>query len=245
MLKTVDMLGMSFVNSDMETLVKELDNRLERSLNTFLVTVNTEIIMYARNDERYATILKEADLITPDGIGIIIGSKILGTPIQERLTGFDLMTRLFQLCSAKQYGVYFLGAEPDVIEETVDEVKKQFPSMRISGYHHGYFDSDQSVLENIKSAQPDIVFVGLGVPNQEQWIGKYRHELQKGLFIGVGGSFDVLAGKVKRAPLIWQKLNIEWLYRLIQRPSRWKRMIVLPIFILKVIKARILGKERL
>lgn len=245
MLNTVNMLGMSFVNSDMGALVKELDSRLKEANNTFLVTVNTEIIMYARENPGYANILKGADLVTPDGIGIIIGSKILGTPIQERLTGFDLMVRLFHLCSERQYSVYFLGAEPDVIKETVQRVEKDYPSLKIAGYHHGYFDEDSSILEDMEAARPDVVFVGLGVPGQEQWIHRCRRKLDKGMFIGVGGSFDVLAGKVKRAPLIWQKLNLEWLYRLIQRPSRWKRMTVLPIFILKVIIARIRGIQRL
>ncbi|HET7578179.1 MAG TPA: WecB/TagA/CpsF family glycosyltransferase [Bacillales bacterium] len=245
MLKTVDMLGLPFVHSDMEHLVSDLDNRLQRAQNTFLVTVNTEIIMYARKHEGYFGILKEADLITPDGVGIIMASRIFGSPIEERLTGYDLMMSLFHLASDKGYKIYLLGAEPPIIEEAVDRAKKDFPTLRLAGYHHGYFDfEDDTILEDIQSAEPDIVLVGLGVPRQEQWINSNRKKFKKGLFIGVGGSFDGLAGKVKRAPLIWQKLNIEWLYRLIQRPSRWKRMTVLPVFLIRVMLARLVGKRQ-
>lgn len=238
------MMRMPFVNSRMEELVHELDDRLGRSLNTFVVTANTEIIMHARNDRAYFDNLNAANLVIPDGIGIVIGSKIIGTPIEERLTGFDLMIRLFHLCTEKGYSVYFLGAEPEVIEETVDKVDNRFPSLKVAGYHHGYFEpEDPSVVKEIQSAEPDVILVGLGVPRQEQWIAQHRELFPKGLFIGVGGSFDVLAGKVKRAPVFWQKLNLEWLYRLIQRPSRWKRMTVLPLFLIKAIIARILRKK--
>ncbi|HEX7064069.1 MAG TPA: WecB/TagA/CpsF family glycosyltransferase [Bacillales bacterium] len=244
MLKTVEMMRMPFVNSSMEELVGELDDRLGRSLNTFVVTANTEIIMHARKDRAYFDNLTAAEFVIPDGIGVVIGSKIIGNPIEERLTGFDLMIRLFHLCTDKDYSVYFLGAESAVIEETVDRVDNRFPSLKIAGYHHGYFDpEDQSVLKEIQAAEPDVILVGLGVPRQEEWIAQHRELFPKGLFIGVGGSFDVLAGKVKRAPIFWQKLNLEWLYRLIQRPSRWKRMTVLPVFLIKAIMARMLGRK--
>lgn len=245
MLKTVEMMGMSFVKADMDELVRELDQRIRQADNTFLVTANTEIMMHARKHPDYQVDLGSADLVIPDGIGVVIGSKILGHPLEERLAGYDLMIRLFQLCEQQQYSVYLLGAREPVIEETVSRVRKKFPSLTIAGYHHGYFDlNDESIMDEIRSAEPDVILAGLGVPRQEQWIARNRKSLGKGLFIGVGGSFDVLAGKVKRAPMFWQKLNLEWLYRLIQRPSRWKRMTVLPLFIMNVIKVRILGSWR-
>jgi N-acetylglucosaminyldiphosphoundecaprenol N-acetyl-beta-D-mannosaminyltransferase len=140
--------------------------------------------------------------------------------------------------------VYFLGANPDVIEKAADHAKEAYPGLKIAGYHHGYFEEEEeSVLAEIRETKPDIIFVGLGVPKQEEWIHENRESIPKGLFIGVGGSFDVLAGEVKRAPAAWQKLNIEWLYRLIQRPSRWKRMTVLPIFLIRTVTARIFRRE--
>lgn len=246
MLNTTEMLGLSFVNTEMNKLVKELDRRLENSEQTILVTVNTEIYMFARKHKAYYHTIEHADFITPDGIGMIIGSKIFGTPIHERLTGFDLMIQLLQLGEKRDYKFFLLGAEPEVIEETVNQIEQSFPSVEIAGYHHGYFQwDDDSVMRMIQQTEPDVILVGLGVPKQEEWIGKYRKCYKKGLFIGVGGSFDVLSGRIKRAPMIWQRMNLEWFYRLIQRPSRWKRMLVLPLFIIKVIFARILGKNRI
>lgn len=246
LLNKTEMLGLSFINTDMSTLVNELDKRLEHGEQTFLVTVNTEIYMYARKHQDYLHTIEHADLITPDGIGMIMGAKIFGSPIQRRLTGYDLMIQLFRLGERRSYKYFLLGAEPEVIEETAQHVKRNFPALDLAGYHHGYFEwDDESVLRKIKMADPDVVLVGLGVPKQEEWIGEFRKSFDKGLFIGVGGSFDVLSGRIKRAPMIWQRLNLEWLYRLIQRPSRWKRMMVLPIFIMKVIFARIMGKKRI
>lgn len=239
MLKTVEIMDIPFVNTDMDTLVQTLDKRLEKSQKTFLVTANPEIMMYAQKNPAYFQTLKKADFIIPDGIGIVIGSKMLGHPIKERLAGFDLMMGLLNLASDKGYSMYFLGAEPSVIETAVQRVKEHFPSLSVAGYHHGYFDpNDESIVEDIITANPDIILAGLGFPKQEQWIERHYPRFEKGLFIGVGGSFDVLAGKTKRAPLLWQKLNIEWLYRLLHHPSRWRRMTVLPLFIIQVAKAR-------
>jgi N-acetylglucosaminyldiphosphoundecaprenol N-acetyl-beta-D-mannosaminyltransferase len=241
--KTVDVLGISFINTDMDGLVQMLDGRLSRGEKTFVVTANPEIVMHALKDPDYFSVLKQADVVTPDGIGIVIGAKLLGTPIQERLTGYDLMWRLFQLSAEKGYKVYFLGAAPDVIEEAARRAVEAVPGLRLVGYHHGYFDvDDRCVIEEIKEREPDILLVGLGFPKQEKWIERFGPELKKGLMIGVGGSFDVLAGKVKRAPLLWRKLYLEWLYRLIQQPSRWRRMLALPRFLVTIFKIRFRAK---
>ncbi|GGE54711.1 acetylglucosaminyldiphosphoundecaprenol acetyl-beta-D-mannosaminyltransferase [Pullulanibacillus camelliae] len=236
---TVNVLGTEFITGSMDALVAEMDERLSQKQQTFVVTANPEIMMYAEKDKAYAEILNKADYITPDGIGIVIGSKILKRPIQERLAGYDLVHQLFTLAVDKGYSVYFLGAKPDVIERASAYAQQLYPRLNIVGYHHGFFDlNDPSIMADIKSKSPDIILVGLGFPRQEQWIDKYRRQMTKGLFIGVGGSFDVLAGEVKRAPLVWRKANLEWLYRLINQPSRWRRMLVLPVYLIKAYKAR-------
>ena len=245
MSKTQNICELEFVNAHMDELVHLLDRRIMASLKTFLVTANPEIVMYGSKDESYLRLLKKADFITPDGIGIIIASKILGRPLEERLTGFDLMNRLLKISNKKGYTIYFLGAESDVIEVAVKNIKNAYPDIRIAGYHHGFFDWDDfKLVEDIRGKKPDIIFVGLGFPRQEKWISINMEHFEKGLFIGVGGSFDVWAGKVKRAPEIWQKLNLEWLYRLLKQPSRWRRMLVLPLFLFRVIKMRFLSKQQ-
>ncbi|WP_318246313.1 WecB/TagA/CpsF family glycosyltransferase [Bacillus sp. PS06] len=242
MLETKKIMDLAFVNSTMNELTMEICNRIEQNTRTFIVTANPEIVMYANEHRNYKEVLEDADYIIPDGIGIVIGSQILNNPLSERLAGFDLMGQLLDASNTKGYKLYFLGASPEVMPEAVKKIKSKYQSnIHICGYHHGYFDQEkeQYIIEEIRMHQPDLIFIGLGFPRQEEWIHRYIDSFDKGIFMGVGGSFDVWAGNVKRAPLIWQKLNIEWLYRLMKQPSRWRRMLVLPQFLVKVIKIRL------
>jgi N-acetylglucosaminyldiphosphoundecaprenol N-acetyl-beta-D-mannosaminyltransferase len=235
----VRVMNVPFLNTRMSNLVELLDERLKQKEKTFVVTANPEIIMATKNDETYFKTLQEAHFVIPDGIGIVLGARLLGTPIVERLAGFDLMLHLFALAAEKGYRVYMLGAEEQVIEEAARQVKATYPNLELAGYHHGYITlEDDAVVEAIKATEPDIVLVGLGFPKQEYWIRQNINLFDKGLFIGLGGSFDILAGKAKRAPLIWQKLKIEWLHRLLQNPSRWRRMLALPAFGVEILKER-------
>lgn len=234
-LDKVPVLGVSFDNKTKETFLKELMDRIRHNKKTFVVTANPEIVMYAKNNADYLSLLNEADYIAADGIGIIKGAKILETPIVERVAGFDLLTNLLEKASQQGSRVYFLGAKEDVLQSAVQNVQKKYPSIQIVGSRNGYFDfSDSSIIEAVQATQPDMVFVALGFPKQEQWIHQYMTTASKGLLMGVGGSFDVLSGKSKRAPKLFIDLNIEWLYRLIKQPTRLKRMMVLPQFLLEV-----------
>lgn len=234
-LDKVPVLGVSFDNKTKETFLKELMDRICHNKKTFVVTANPEIVMYAKKNADYMSLLNEADYIAADGIGIIKGAKILETPIVERVAGFDLLTNLLEKASQQGSRVYFLGAKEDVLQSAVQNVQKKYPSIQIVGSRNGYFDfSDSSIIEAVQATQPDMVFVALGFPKQEQWIHQYMTTASKGLLMGVGGSFDVLSGKSKRAPKLFIDLNIEWLYRLIKQPTRLKRMMVLPQFLLEV-----------
>lgn len=238
--KFVDILSIPFIDTTMNEFIGDIIlPRIHNGEKTFVVTANPEIVEYANDHPDYKEIILGADYITPDGIGIIMASKWLNRPLKERITGFDLMSRLFQ--EADQHGlkVYLLGAEESVIEKAATKVKEEYPGLDLVGYHHGYIDiHDESLASSIVETQPDIILTALGFPKQEQWTSLHSSKFNKGLFMGVGGSFDVLAGKVNRAPVVWQKLRIEWLYRLMQEPSRWRRMLVLPRFVLKVRKKK-------
>lgn len=234
-LDKVPVLGVSFDNKTKETFLKELMDRVRHNKKTFVVTANPEIVMYAKKNAEYMSLLKEADYIAADGIGIIKGAKLLATPIIERVAGFDLLTDLLEKASEQGSRVYFLGAKEAVLQSAVQNVQKKYPSIQIVGSRNGYFDSsDSSIIEAVQATQPDMIFVALGYPKQEQWIHQYMATASKGLLMGVGGSFDVLSGKSKRAPKLFIDLNIEWLYRLIKQPTRLKRMMVLPQFLLEV-----------
>lgn len=235
---TETILDVQFTNTTMDELVDYLSLRIDEMKRTFVVTANPEIVMYAKQDPVFRDIVKRADVVTPDGIGIIIAGKLLKMPLKERVTGYDLLHRLLSASEKKDYRIYFLGASAETIENAVEKARALYPNAQIVGYHDGYFSDEEAVVSDLKRLAPDIVFVGLGSPKQEKWINDHLSDFQQGLFIGVGGCFDVLAGNIKRAPIVWQKLNIEWLYRLIQEPSRWKRMMALPAFLIDVLKVR-------
>ena len=238
--KFVEILTIPFIRTTKDVFVNRIIYpRLMNEQKTFVVTANPEIVEYANKHEEYKQIILSADYITPDGIGIIYASKWLKQPLEERITGYDMMHDLFELANLHEFKVYMLGAEEAVIEAAVEKVKQQYPHSRIVGHHHGYINiEDQELAKSIADLKPDIILTALGFPKQEQWVNMHKHLFEKGLFMGVGGSFDVLAEKVQRAPVIWQKVNLEWLYRLIQQPTRWQRMMVLPKFMLNVLKEK-------
>lgn len=233
--KKVSVLGVSFDNKTKENFLEELMDRVNHKQKSFVVTANPEIVMYAKKDPAYMSLIKKADYIIADGIGIIKGSKILGTPIVERVAGYDLMLALLEEANKKGSRVYLLGAQEEVLQNTVKTVRERYTSIHLVGARNGYFDfSDTSIIESVQATQPDMVFVALGYPKQEQWIQHYMTTASKGLLMGVGGSFDVLSGKSKRAPKFFIQLNMEWLYRLIKQPYRLKRMMALPHFLREV-----------
>lgn len=195
-----------------------------------IVTPNPEMIVAAQKDLELRSILNTADLRVPDGISMVVVSRLLGTPLKERVTGIDLMLKLCELSAKKNYRVFLLGGEKGVAEQAAENLAKQYPGINIVGTYHGYFGDDLEVIEKIKSAQPDLLFVGLGASRQEKWLNRHLKEL-KVVGMGVGGSFDVLSGRKKRAPAWVQKLCLEWFYRLISEPGRWKRQLALPRFL--------------
>lgn len=238
--KFVEILTIPFIDSNMDEFMNRMIYpRLMNQEKTFVVTANPEIVEYANEHKDYKDIIISADYITPDGVGIIMASKWLNQPLQERITGFDLMNELFRVADEKALKVYLLGAEENVIEAAALKVKELYPGLELVGYNHGYIDiKDDTLPKSMAELEPDIILTALGFPRQEKWVSRHYALFNKGLFMGVGGSFDVLAGKVNRAPVFWQKMRLEWLYRLIQQPSRWKRMLALPRFVLKVRRLR-------
>ena len=207
---------------------------------TYVVTANAEIAMYAKENISYFNIITKADYIVPDGIGVVKGAKILKKEIKERVPGIELMVDLLKIANKFNQKVYFYGAKNEVIEKMIKGIKTDYPNINIVGYSNGYInDEDNKITDEIIKLKPDYVFVAKGAPLQDEWINKVIQKTDKGLFMGVGGSFDVLAGVVKRAPEIWQKLNLEWLYRIAGDPKRWKRSMALPKFVIEVFKLRI------
>lgn len=242
--KKISILGVEFSNTTLDNLFLNLSSRILNKERTFVITANPEIVMYAQNDHLYREILKKADFVTADGIGIVMAASILKKPLPERVTGFELMLKLLQYANEQRLKIYLLGAKEETLKKTIYHINTHYPNTHIVGSHHGFFNWEiNDIPEQIIRTQPDIVFVALGFPKQEEWIYKNLEKFNNGTFMGVGGSFDVLSGDVKRAPVLWQKLNIEWLYRLVKQPSRWRRMMALPKFALKVFMKKFSKKQ--
>ncbi|MGP4060940.1 WecB/TagA/CpsF family glycosyltransferase [Halobacillus sp. H74] len=242
-MKQVNILGIPFTNMDHVTLVQQLQQHIEQREKSFVVTANPEIVMRAHDDSYYMDCLQAASYITADGIGIVKASKLLKDPLPERVTGYDIMMEFLQIAEQKKYRVFLLGAHEDILQRAVRNINAHYPNIEVVGSRNGYFEwDDHTVAEDIHQAQPDIVFVALGVPKQERWIAENYNKFNQGVFICVGGSIDVVSGDVKRAPMRWQNMNLEWLYRLMKQPSRWRRMHALPRFTYKVLRQKA-GKQ--
>lgn len=240
----IPVLGVPFINTTRKKFVDTLHRHMINNEKKFVVTANPEIVMHAREDAAYKKCLDKADYITADGIGVVKASGITGQPLLERVSGFDIMLELLDIADKENFKVFFLGAAENVLTETVARVQSTYPGIQIAGSRNGFFDwSDPALADQIKQGDPDLVLVALGFPRQEQWISANIDQFDKGVFIGVGGSFDVFSGNVRRAPDFWVKLNIEWLYRLLKQPSRFKRMLVLPKFALVVIFNKVFRKN--
>ncbi|MFD1125471.1 WecB/TagA/CpsF family glycosyltransferase [Lentilactobacillus raoultii] len=235
--KTVSILGIPFENTSRDAFESLLKNRIEHHENTFVVTANPEIVMYARQNRPYMKLIKQADFIVADGIGIIMGAKLLKRPLQERITGYDLFVSLLEWGSQTHKSAYFVGAKTEVINQLKTVVAQKYPGLKIAGTHNGYFGDDRNIVHDIARTHPDMVFVATGYPKQETFIDKNR-QATNGLWMGIGGSFDVLTGNVKRAPESWQNKHLEWLYRVIKEPSRLSRLSVLPKYLLAILKDR-------
>lgn len=236
----VEIFNIPFINMKKEDILKILEQRVVENKKTYVVTANAEIAMYAKENVSYFNIITKADYIVPDGIGVVKGAQILKKEIKERVPGIELMVDLLKIADKFNQKVYFYGAKNEVIEKMIKRIKSDYPNINIVGYSNGYInDADNKITDEIINLEPDYIFVAKGAPLQDEWINKVIQKTDKGLFMGVGGSFDVLAGVVKRAPEIWQKLNLEWLYRIAGDPKRWKRSMALPKFVIEVLKIRI------
>ena len=238
----VDVLGVSFDDITLEEAVDRALAMLEEDRPHLAVTPNPEMIQRAGKDPAFAKVLSEADLVLPDGIGVIYAAKILGRPLKGRVTGVDFASALMEKLAGMDKRLFLLGAKPGVAEEAARRLTVQYPGLNICGVHDGYFQDDAPVVEAIRAAKADVVFVCLGFPKQELWASAHGAEAGAKLYVGLGGSLDVFAGKAERAPERMQKLGLEWLYRLYKEPSRIGRMAKLPLILFQALGARLKGK---
>lgn len=239
-LKEIKILGLKVHNIDMEGSLACIDEALAGDRLFRVITLNAEIAYGAYGNEELTTLINSADLVTPDGSGILWAAEKNGIKLRERVCGIDLLTALMERYRNGQYGFYFLGAKPEIAQIAHAKILEKYPELHCCGYHDGYFGSENSdaIAAEIAASGADILVAALGAPFQDRWISAYGDACGVKVGIGVGGSLDVISGNVKRAPLFFQRARLEWLYRLFADPSRWRRAMILPKFMRLVMKQR-------
>jgi len=236
-MKKVSILNIPFTNTTQDEFVSSMSKLRTKQKNPIkIVTANPEIIMLAKENAAYEQLLLQSDHVVADGIGVVIGAKMQQTPLQERIPGYELVHSFLKSANANEHSFYFYGGKPGIAEAAAQKAQELYPNATIAGTSDGYGgDGDgAAVALRIAELQPTHIFVALGAPRQEEWIATYEHLFSHCIMIGVGGSFDVLSGQVNRAPKLFIKLNLEWFYRLITQPTRAKRMLKIPQFLLAV-----------
>jgi N-acetylglucosaminyldiphosphoundecaprenol N-acetyl-beta-D-mannosaminyltransferase len=244
MRKIVDVLGISVDSVTMQEAVEIVRGFLKSEKVHTIYTPNAEIMMSAQRDPELKNILLSADLIVADGYGVVLASRILGRSVPEKVSGFDLMKEIFREF-AKNHTRYFLfGSKPGIADLAAENIVRDFPCAEIAGTRNGYFseDDEEGIVKLINDSNPDVLLVALGAPKQEKWINKYKDRLNAKVCIGVGGTIDILSGKVELSPDFFRRNGLEWMYRLYKEPRRAKRMLDLPKFMIRVLLARLRGR---
>lgn len=235
MSERISILGVGFDNTTLSDAIDLAYNFAHSDGKHRIVTPNSEIVYMARKDEHLKDVLNSSSLVIPDGIGVVYASKILRTPLKTKVAGIELGEGLIKKLADGSCGIFFLGAKPGFAEKAAENLSKKYPGIVISGTQDGYFKDTDAVIEKINNSGAKVLFVCLGAPKQEKWMAEYADKLNVSLMLGLGGSLDVFAGEVNRAPKIFIKLGLEWFYRLIREPWRIGRMMNLPKFLLTVI----------
>lgn len=231
-MEKVNILGVNIDKTTNTEAVDKIYQMLNEKGNHAVFTPNSEIILMAYKDSEFCALLNSAELLTADGIGVVYASRILRNPVPERVAGYDMACGIIARIAESGHRLYLFGGKPGVAEKAEENLKEKYPLLNIVGTHNGYFkpEETESIIEDINASGADLLFVCLGAPAQEKWIAANREKLNCHVMMGIGGSLDVFAGYVERAPEVWCKLGLEWLYRLKKEPWRFWRMTALPKF---------------
>ncbi|MDC0704558.1 MULTISPECIES: WecB/TagA/CpsF family glycosyltransferase [Priestia] len=231
-----NILGIDVCSDTYDELAVKLLQDIDKGRKSFIVAINPEKIMKAQEDRELKSLLNQATYQIPDGIGVILASKLKKGRIRERVTGIDMMLKLCKEATNNGKRIFLYGAKPGIADEAKVKLEEMFPGILIVGTLNGYEKNEEVIERTINNSGAEIVFVALGSPAQENWIIAHKEKLNPSVYQGVGGSFDVISGRLNRAPAVFQKFGLEWLYRLLKEPWRWKRQLELPRFLLRVLR---------
>ena len=231
-------LGVQVNTENYDQLIPKVFRNIEDNKKSLVVAINPEKLMKAKEDPELKALLNRAEFQIPDGIGVIIASKLQKGNIRSRVTGVDMMDRIVREAARTGHAIFLYGAKPGVANKAAQQLQQTYTNLIVAGTQDGYEPDNDKVIDIINQAKPSILFVAMGSPKQEQWIEQNRDKLHPTLYQGVGGSFDVLAGNIRRAPAVFQRFGAEWLYRLLKEPSRLQRQMNLPKFLFEVFKQK-------
>lgn len=240
-MRSVEILGVRVDDATYADLLARVGEYVEEGGPRHIITVNPEMLVAAHDDPTLARMLNSGDLNVADGVGVLLASRLLGTPLQQRVTGSDGIYQLARLCAERGYRMFLLGAGPGVAERTARELQAAYRDLRVVGTYAGSPRPDdlETVTSRVQAAAPDLLLVAFGVPAEERWIATHRHRLGVPVMMGVGGTFDFVAGVTQRAPTWMRAAGLEWSYRLMREPWRWRRQLALPRFVALVVAQRL------
>lgn len=238
-LPTSVLLGVRVHRASMSQLLDAVARLVQDGGTHQIVTLNGAMLVRAAHDDSLRSALNNCTLAVADGAGVVLTARLLGAPPPARIPGVEFAEAMCALAATRAYRVFFLGAQPGVADAAADVLRRRYPALTVAGVLHGYFTDEGSVIAQIRQSSPHILLVGLGFPRQEQWIAAHRDDLGVPVIMGVGGTFDVLAGRVHRAPRWVQNLGLEWVYRLVQEPRRWRVVIGLPQLVYLALRERL------
>ena len=236
-------MAVAFDNVTMDEAVAQAVENLQSKRRCMVVTPNAEIAQSCVTDDRLRELVRKAGLVLPDGIGVIYASRILKKPLKQRVPGVEFGENLVSALRDTGKTIFFLGGKPGVAEEAAHRLQVKYPGLKVAGTKDGYFQREEEAVEAVQQAKPDVLFVCLGSPKQEYFMADHFDQLGATLMVGLGGSLDVYAGKVERAPALFRKLGLEWFYRLLRQPSRLGRMMKLPQYLWQSIRWRMKGEK--
>lgn len=240
---SIRLLGIRVDKITFTEALQRIEGYIESRTPHIVVTADASGVVIAQTDRELAEIINHADLVTPDSAGILLASKWYGDPLPEKVSGVDLAVEMSALAARKGYSVYLLGAAPGVARDAADELGRRFPGMTIAGVHDGFFTDDREVVDLIASSGANILLAAMGIPRQEKFIAANMSKLGVGVAMGVGGTFDVLSGRVNRAPEWMRRHGLEWAYRLASNPRKISKVATLPRFLWMVFLDRIFGRK--
>lgn len=240
-MKSLEILGCRLDDLDADAATDAIIGLAREGRGAQIVTLGTEMVVHAQRDRRYRDVVNACALSLCDTVGLLAVARSRGANLRERVTGVELVEHLCARSAPEGISIFLFGGAPGVAEEAARTLQQRYPGLRIAGTRNGFFAPEESaaIAQQIRASGAQVLFVGMGFPRQELWLAEYLRESGAGAGIGVGGSFDVISGKVERAPQAWRRLGLEWLYRLFKEPARWRRQLALPHFVLLVTGERL------